>query len=209
MRFHDVDQNGDDWWPLRIGKLTGSAVSKVMANYGKAFGDPAKKLAISKAREMITGKLSLTESFSNEHTERGHIQEPIARALYEERTFCDVLNGGFFEDGDLGCSPDGRIGKDGLIEIKSVLDHVHYSNIKRGGVDPSYKWQVYFNLMLTGRDWIDFVSYCADFPEETQLYIYRIGKNECVEEFRMLNIRICEFFVEVEKAKKIIKGFKV
>lgn len=206
MKFHDVVQNTDEWLDLRVGKLTGSGVSKIMANYGKAFGDPAKKLAITIAREQVTGKRSMAESYSNAHMERGHEQEPFARTLYEDQYFMDVSNGGFFEDNNLGCSPDGLVGTPGLIEIKSVLDHVHYANIKRGGIDPAYKWQIHFNLMVTNRDWIDSVSYCADFPEETQLYVHRINRSDCLEEFGMMANRITEFFNLVEEAKLIIRG---
>lgn len=208
MEWHDVDQNLDEWFDLRVGHLTGSAVKTIMANYGKAFGDPAKKYAVKLAREMVTGKRSVNESFSNEHTERGHQQEPIARALYEDEKFCTVTNGGYFAGDRVGCSPDGLVGDNGMIEIKSVLDHVHYANIKRGGVDPAYKWQVYFNLMLSGRDWIDFVSYCADFPEQTKLYIHRTHRrdDDTLEAFTMLRSRTSEFMKLVDTIKPIIRG---
>ena len=177
-------------------------------NPEKTFTDTAKKLAVTIAREQVTGKRSLAESYSNAHMERGHEQEPFARALYEDQYFVDVSNGGFFDDNNLGCSPDGLVNKDGLIEIKSVIDHVHYANIRRGGIDPTYKWQIFFNLMVTKRDWIDFVSYCADFPEETQLYVHRVNKNDCLDEFGMMAHRITEFFKLVEDAKIIISGGK-
>jgi len=204
--FHDVEQNTDEWLDMRIGKLTGSGVKTIMANYGKAFGDPAKKLAVSIAREQVTGKRSLVDSYSNAHMNRGHEQEPVARSLYEDQTFIDVTNGGFFDADPLGCSPDGLVLDDGLIEIKSVVDHVHYANIKRGGIDPSYKWQVYFNLMVTKRTWIDFISFCEDFPEQTKLYIHRVGRDECDEYFDMMHSRIDEFFVLVNETKEIITG---
>jgi len=206
MQFHDIEQNTDEWLDMRVGKVTGSAVKVLMANYGKAFGEPAKKKAVSIARELITGKRSLADNFSNDHTERGHAQEPIARGLYELQTFNDVTNGGFFDCGALACSPDGLVDSDGVIEIKSVIDHVHYATIKRGGIDPAYKWQVYFNLMTTERDWIDFISYCADFPEETQLYIHRVWRKDSGEFFSMINTRLIEFFNLVEEAKLIIRG---
>lgn len=206
MIFHDVEQNTDEWLDLRVAKLTGSGAKLVMANYGKAFGDPAKKLAITIAREQLTGKRSLVEQYTNPHMERGHEQEPIARALYEEQYFVDVLNGGFFDCGKFGCSPDGRVNHDGVIEIKSVIDNVHYANIKRGGVDPAHKWQIYFNLQKTGREWIDFVSYCADYPEKTRLYVFRVHKDECEEQFKMIDERTTEFFKLVEECKPIIKG---
>jgi len=206
MKWHDIEQNTDEWLDMRVGKLTGSGVKTIMANFGKAFGEPAKKLAVSIAREQVTGKRSLASQYTNAHMERGHEQEPIARALYEDEYFVDVTNGGFFDCENEGCSPDGLVSTDGLIEIKSVIDHVQYSTIKRGGIDPVYKWQVYFNLMKTGRDWIDYVSYCADFPEKTRLYVHRVLRKDCEEQFKSIEERAKEFFEVVEKAKTIIKG---
>lgn len=204
MQFHDVSQNTDEWLDMRIAKLTGSGCPKIMANFGKAFGEPAKKLAVSIAREQVTGKRSMSESFSNQHTERGHKQEPVARGLYESKYFVEVSNGGFFDCGNSGCSPDGLVYDDGLIEIKSVLDYVHYANIKRNNIDPAYKWQIYFNLLKTERKWIDFVSYCADFPERTRLFVFRVNRNECTEYFKQIEKREVEFFKLVDEIKQFI-----
>lgn len=201
--FIDVDQNSDEWMQMRRGRLGGSSIAKVMANYGKAFGEPAKKLAVTMAVQQITGKI-LEQSFSNEHMERGHEQEPIARLLYENETFNDVTNGGFFDEGFIGLSPDGLVGDEGVIEIKSVLAGGHFSTIKRMNIDPAYKWQCYLNLKVTGREWLDYVSYCAEFPEGKQIFIYRIERNSLQYEFNQLDLRIAEFKKEVEKAKKLI-----
>ncbi len=206
MKFHDIEQNTDEWIDLRIGKLTGSSIPKVMANDGKAFGDPAKALAATIAREQITGKRSINNQYSNSHMDRGHKQEPIARKHYEDMFFVDVDNGGFFDCGNTGCSPDGLVLSDGVIEIKSVIDNVQYSNIKRGGLDPAYKWQCIFNLNKTGRDWLDFVTYCADFPEKTRLYVFRIHKVDFGSEFAAMNNRVSEFFSLVERMKIVIRG---
>jgi len=205
MQFLDIKQNTDEWLDLRTGKVTGSSCSKIMANFGKAFGEPAKKAAVQIAVEQLTGKRSNSNNYSNEHMQRGHEQEPIAKALYEDQYFVDVSNGGFFDCGNCGCSPDGLVMDNGLIEIKSVISSVHYANIKRGGVDPAYKWQIYFNLLKTGRDWIDFVSYCSDFPIDKQLYVHRVKKSECSEEFGMINDRENEFFFLVDEIKKTIE----
>ena len=106
----------------------------------------------------------------------------------------------------MGCSPDGLVNNDGLVEIKSVIDHVQYKTIKRGTFDPSYRWQLVFNLKRTEREWIDYVSYCADFPDKTKLYVYRINKDECDDEFMMMRARFDEFFSLVESIKNTIKG---
>jgi len=121
--------------------------------------------------------------------ERGHEQEPIARMLYEDLYFTEVTNGGFFDCGFYGDSPDGLVDNDGVIEIKSVIDTTHYANIKRGSIDPSYKWQVIGHLDCTGREWCDFISYCADFPETSQLIVYRIYRKDVIEEIKMLSER--------------------
>ena len=207
LLWHDIDQTDDSGWlDLRIGKLTGSVAGKVMANAGKAFGPPANQLAVKIAVEQVTGKRSENDSFSNAHTDRGHAQEPIARQLYEAREFVTVSNGGFFEDGNYGLSPDGLVYDHGMIEIKSVISHVHFANIKRGGVDPAYKWQLYFNMFYSGREWIDFVSYCADFPDQTKLYVYRTYIDDIEKEIGMMKQRIDQFFMLVDNTKLIVKG---
>jgi len=204
--WHDIEQNTDEWLDLRAGKITGSSIGKIMANYGKSFGGPAKKLAVSIAREQATGKRSLIEQYSNKHMERGHEQEPIARRIYEDQYFTEVTNGGFFDCGYTGCSPDGLILNEGVIEIKSVVDHIHYANIVRGSFDPTYKWQLAFNLKNSNREWIDFVSFCADFPEKTKLYVHRTYKGEFNDLFEMMNKRIDEFLKLINEAKLIIEG---
>ena len=163
-KWHDVEQNSEEWENLRLGKITSSSFNIIMANYGKAFGEPAKKYALKLALERIKNYKS-EYKYSNAHMERGHEQEPIARMLYEDLYFTEVTNGGFFDCGFYGDSPHGLVGNDGVIEIKSVIDTTHYANIKRGSIDPSYKWQVIGHLDCTGLEWCDFISYCAEFHE--------------------------------------------
>jgi hypothetical protein len=201
--FHDIEQNTDEWLNLRAGKITGSGISKIMAKFGQAFGDPAKKYAVQIAIEQITGSPS-GSGYSNEHMERGHEQEPLARMLYEEEYFCTVSNGGFFDLGDLGCSPDGLVNNDGLLEIKSVIASTHYERIRKQSYDTTYKWQLASNLKMTGRDWIDFISYCQDFPEGKQIFVHRLRKDDFKEEFEMMDERIPQFINIVKEAKERI-----
>ena len=203
--FVDIEQNSDEWLEKRAGKLTGSVAGKIMANYGKAFGNPAHDLAAQIALEQITGKPILS-NYTNSHMDRGHEQEPMARAEYESQYFCEVLNGGFFDNGSTGASVDGIVLPYGIIEIKSHIPSVHFANVKRGGINPTYKWQYYFNLKETGAEWIDTISFCADFPEGKKLYVHRIWAKDSDKEFTQIDIRSGEFFELMEEKKRFING---
>ena len=198
MHWHDVAQNSEAWQALRCGKATASNFGTFMANYGKAFGDPAKKYAVQIALERATGNKAENE-YSNGHMERGHLLEPVARALYEQSYFVDVSNGGFFDCGDHGDSPDGLVSNDGVIEIKSVTPVVHYNTLSRGKHDPAYTWQLVGHLDCTGRDWGDLVSFCPEFPEDKQLIVYRVDRDQMQQELKMLAERRAEFIELVDE----------
>ena len=203
MQWIDVEQNQDEWLALRVGRVGGSTIGKIMANYGKAFGKPAHDAALQIALEQIRG-VSYENGYSNAHTERGHEQEPIARQMYEEMFFCDVTNGGYFIVDDLrGCSPDGLVYDDGMIEIKSVIPSVHYETIKRGSYDPKYKWQLAYNLVCSEREWIDYVEFCADFPEGKRLFVQRLTRAD-IEDHRVMMVNRMFQFLELLKEKKDI-----
>lgn len=192
MIYHDVVQNTDEWQALRLGKATASNFACFMANDGKAFGEPAKRYALQLALEQLTGKKA-EFSFSNEHTERGHDQEPVARMMYEEDYFTTVSNGGFFDCGEYGDSPDGLVGEDGVVEIKSVIAPTHYATMQRSGFDPAYRWQLIGHLDCTGRQWVDFISYCSDFPVGEQLISSRLRREDCDDDIGRLRERRKEF----------------
>ena len=192
MIFHDVEQGSDTWAELRCGKATASNYAAFMANYGKDFGDPAKKYALQLALERINGN-KIENGYTNEHMERGILQEPIARALYEDIYYTQVSNGGFFDCGLYGDSPDGLINDVGVLEIKSVIATTHYATLQRGSFDPAYRWQLVGHLDCTGRDWVDFASYCSEFPPNKQLIVDRINRHEFLKDIAMLNERRAEF----------------
>jgi len=196
MKFYDIDQSKDrdEWLQMRVGKIGGSSVGKIMANFGKSFGDPAQKYAVDIALERITGK-GQESGFMNDHMLRGIEQEPIARALYEQEYFVNVLNGGFFDAGNVGVSLDGLVDQYGAIEIKSVIPSTHCKCVSRNSYDPSYKWQLYLNLKISEREWIDYVSFCSEFPINKRLFVFRIIKNckETEDNFAKIDTRLAEF----------------
>lgn len=203
MIFHDVAQNSEQWDLLRLGKPTSSKLAVIMAHFGKPFGDPARKYAIDIAVEQISG-VKADAGFKNDAMDRGHEDEPIARMLYEQETFSTVTNGGFFDHGTFGCSPDGLVGDDGVIEIKSAIPSIHYERISRKTFDSAYKWQVIGNMKFTGRSWLDFVSYCKTFPEGKRLFVVTLERDAFASEFQMIDDRLGEFQKLIDEAKDTI-----
>jgi hypothetical protein len=196
--FHDVPQNSPEWEALRIGKATASNFACIMAHDGKAFGDPAKSYALRIALERVTGRKA-EYSFKNDDMARGHEQEPVARMLYEEMFFVEVANGGFFDHGTYGDSPDGLICADGILEVKSVVAATHYATLRRKSFDPAYRWQLVGHIDCTERQWVDFGSYCADFPESQQLIVHRLHRAECEAELIRLRQRRADFLGMVDE----------
>lgn len=192
MIWLDVEQNSPEWKVLRLGKAGSSSAAKFMANLGKSLGDPAQRYALQLALERIN-KREAEHGFRNDDMDRGHEQEPLGRAAYEQLFFVDVTNGGYFDCGEYGDSPDGLVGTDGVVEIKSVIAPTHEATIRRGKSDPAYKWQIVTHLDCTGRDWVDFVSYCSDYPEWNQLVVYRTYRDEVEQELKQLAERRAEF----------------
>jgi hypothetical protein len=93
---------------------------------------------------------------------RGHTEEILARDLYA-RHYSPVTECGFITNDSLGFlvgySPDGLVGEDGLIEIKSAKAKIQVERITNGGMPNEHYAQVQTGLWVTGRKWCDFISY--------------------------------------------------
>lgn len=205
-----IEQGSPEWFGLRRGLATGSHFAEVMAEgKGKTEAVTRRNYRMKLALEIVTGKvLSNVYGFSsNKHTERGKELEPIARMLYESATGEIVEEIDFVKHKYLqaGVSPDGLVGDEGLTEFKCPIPAVHwdYMNLPAGMPPAEYKWQVYGEMLCTGRRWNDFVSYCEDMPEELQLHINRIHWDDKI--IGELEAGIMKFTAEVNVTVKEIR----
>jgi hypothetical protein len=107
-----------------------------------------------------------TVQFETEWMKRGTELEPEARLYYEMQTDEAVEEVGFIctDDGLRGCSPDGLVGEYGGLEIKVPAPHTHMEYLIKGRVPNDYIPQVQGCLMLTDREWWDFLSYSPGLP---------------------------------------------
>ena len=175
----DIEQGTDEWHALRRGKITASAAGRLITATGKpASNDTSRAQLLQLLAERITGESEA--SFYGDDMARGHLLEPLARDLYAKH-YSPVVECGFvtrsFDSGlVLGYSPDGLVGDDGLIEIKSPLQKNHLKALLADEVPAEYLPQVQLGLAVAGRDWCDFISYAPGLP----LFVHRCQRNEVV-----------------------------
>ena len=172
----DIEQGSDDWHALRRGKITASAVSRLVTSTCKpANNDTSRAQLLQLLAERITGESDA--SFYNDDMARGHLLEPLARGIYA-KIYSPVVECGFitadFGGVELGYSPDGLVGADGLIEIKSPRPKNHLKAMLADEVPDEYVPQVQTGLAVTGRAWCDFITYAPGLP----LFIHRVKRDE-------------------------------
>lgn len=194
-----MKQGTDEWLAVRCGKFTASDFHIFFGN-----SETKKTKLLKKAAERITGEKE-DDGYSNKNMERGIELEADAREEYEAYNFVVVDEVGFVElDKNIGCSPDGLVGEDGLIEIKSPLASTYLKHFDKGKkvIQPIYNTQMQFNMYVCNRKWCDYVCYHPDFKNKP-LFVQRIKRDE---EY-ILKIKNClnECNLEIER---IIKNFK-
>lgn len=172
MIAHDMPQGSPEWEQIKLGKVGGSRATDIL-NKGKG----RERYLVELACERINGT---AKQFSARSTEHGKMTEDQARAVYQIETGNRIEPVGFVELSEYaGCSPDGFVGDDGMIEIKCPIDlskHIH--TVIYGMDDKEHKPQVQFNLMVSGRQWCDFISYSNDAPDAKKIAIWRQNRDE-------------------------------
>lgn len=182
MNIQDIEQGSDAWKLLRCGLITGSKIAEVMSK-GKN-GAESTGYANYRAQlvaERLTG--CVTETFKNAYMERGNEDEGAARDCYSFVTGNEVEQVAFVKHPTIefaGCSPDGCIGADGLVEIKRKIPALHIGYILKNTVPAEYYKQMMFQMACTGRQWVDFASYCPELPEDLQLFVIRLHRVDAV-----------------------------
>jgi hypothetical protein len=171
--YPDVEQGSEEWLQLRLGVVTASAVGHLItpATIRAASNDKSRALIAQLAAERITGRSEPV--YVNDDMMRGTLHEPIARDLYAELNGVPVEQVGFmireFSGGvRIGASPDGLIGDCGGLEVKCPRPKAHVQTILADEVPPWYMAQVQACLLVSGRDWWDYVSFSSGLPLYTK-----------------------------------------
>jgi predicted phage-related endonuclease len=174
---HSAPQGSPEWLAARRGLITGSRARD--ARERKRDGSlsaAALGYAQDLARERCGGLLMPV--FQTAHMRLGSEQEPAAREAYEIETGNLVTQCGLITDADMryGVSPDGLVGEDGMIEIKTMCSSATLFKAVVAADHSEYIDQIEMELWLTGRRWCDLVLWAPDLPR--QLWIRRIWRDE-------------------------------
>jgi putative phage-type endonuclease len=200
-----MDQGTEEWFTIRIGKVTASRVADVIAKTKTGYSASRDNYMAQLVCERLTGQKG--ESFTNAAMQHGTETEPLARAAYEALKDVLVDEVGFVTHPTIemaGASPDGMVGEDGLIEIKCPNTATHIDTLLSQTVPGKYNTQMQFQMACTGRQWCDFVSFDNRLPEELQLFVTRVSRDEVF--IRLIEAEIVQFLAELDdKINKLMK----
>lgn len=174
----EMAQRSPEWYAARCGMVTASAVGQLLTPTGRfANNDKSRGLTAQLVAELITGEVEETPITPD--MQRGIDHEPIALYYYAEHRSIKVEPCGFMvrtftndagAEFRMGYSPDGLVGTEGLVEAKCPRAKSHVQTILADKVPDQYVPQLQAGLFVSGREWIDFVSFRAGLP----LFIKRV-----------------------------------
>lgn len=205
----DIAQGSEEWLAARSGLVTASVVGKLLTPTLKvADNDTSRGLLATLVGERITGNVD--DVYISSDMWRGVEEEPFARDAYSEH-HAPVTEVGFMlaeiDGHKVGYSPDGLVGEDGLIEVKSRQQKKHIQTILADAVPAENMAQLQCGLLVSGRAWIDYVSFCGGMP----LWVKRVTPDPDWQS--AIRAAVEKFEADAEKAiaayRKAVKGLPV
>jgi predicted phage-related endonuclease len=196
-------QGSQEWISARLGKATASRVDDATARTKTGWGASRDNYAAELVIERLTGLPA--DTWVSDAMRNGMEREPEARSNYEFYRGVEVEQIGFIDHPRIamsGASPDGLLGKEGLLEIKCPTTATHIKTLLGEPIAGKYLKQMAWQMAVTGRQWCDWVSYCPLLPEEMRLYIQRVPRNDKL--VAELERDVQDFLAEVDAKTKAL-----
>ena len=169
--IRDIEQGTRAWHELRLGIPTASCFDKIITPKTLKLSSQREGYMAQLAADWAIGEPEEEPPWMSDAMERGKALEPEARRYYEFTTDCTVEQVSFIYKDDarmVGCSPDGLVGDDGLTELKCPMRRQHlvwFFALTIGKERPKdYIIQRQAQLWVSGRKWVDFMSYYPGLP---------------------------------------------
>lgn len=221
IEFLNVTDQEAEWRKERLGKVTGSQLGKLVVKDKK---NDSYKLSVGKVASDLLYKIAwerflITESegmnrlnVSSQSMQHGNDYELSAIEKFIEVTGIDVekTDYKFINKGDFfGGTPDGFIGKDGLIEVKAPWNGGnHLKTLLTGQIyNDDHFYQIQGYLYLTDREYCWYVTYDPDLPEGLNISYNKIKRDEGVIQAIENIVNECKEVIQdlITKAKQKIK----
>jgi putative phage-type endonuclease len=172
-----MQQGSAEWLQSRLGKVTASRVSDVVAKTKSGYSASRANYLAQLVCERLTGQPQ--DSFQSAAMEWGTEHEPEARMAYEFLRDATVTQAGFIEHPKMaaGASPDGLVGEDGMVEIKCPNTATHIQTLLTEKVPAKYVKQMQWQMYIAEREWCDFASYDPRVPEAMRLWVKRVHRD--------------------------------
>lgn len=196
----DIEQGSEAWLKLRLGLVSASRFKDIMTNprsKTEQFSATAKSYMLELIAEILTGE---QKEVSGKALEWGSTNEINAQNEYAFEKGVKVEEVGICltDDRLIGASPDGFVGDDGMIEIKSPYNSAnHIATVISGEMPKEHMAQIQGNLMVNGRCWCDFISYDPRINNAGRLFVSRVYRDD--EYIDALKSKIDIFISEMKR----------
>ena len=200
-----IEQRTTEWDLVRLGKVTASRINDVVATIKSGESASRRNYRTELVVERLTGRK--TESFTSPAMQWGIDNEPLARGAWETKHDKWVDQVGFVDHPTIpmtGCSPDGLVDDDGLIEIKCLTTANHINALLTNTPPSEYINQCYWQMACTGRKWNRLVLFDPRLPENLQLCEFLFTWDDKV--IADLESKVIEFLNEVDATVNKLKG---
>ena len=173
LTIHEtLEQGSPEWIQARCGLISASIMNDILTpTLQIARNDKTRAATYELACQRVTQYVE--PQFWTEAMLRGVADESTAADLYGEHIAPVTEIGGMVREFDFGriwYSPDRLVGDDGLIEIKSRRAGLHFKTVAEGDVPKEHILQLQAGLLVSGRQWVDYISICKGQP----LFIKRV-----------------------------------
>lgn len=200
----DFVQGTDEWKRQRCGIATASRMVDITAKTKSGYGASRANYMAEKLIERLTG--APQDTYINAAMQWGTDNEPYARDAYRFYTGETVVETGFKLHPTIknaGASPDGLVGKQGMLEIKCPNTATHIEYLLKEEIPLKYKLQMTFQMMCFEREWCDFVSFDPRLPEDMRFWTQTYALDPNMVDF--LTTEVTAFNEELDEIERALR----
>jgi putative phage-type endonuclease len=193
-----LEQNSPEWLEFKIGMVSASRIADITAKLRNGTAGASRATYMG---ELIAERLTgvATDSYKSAPMQWGNDVEPMARSTYQFRTLSLVRRVGCILHPTIEnalCSPDGLVGRDGVVEFKCPNTSTHVDFILGAPIPDRYVQQMQWQLACTGRGYVDYVSFDPRLPEHLRYWSKRVERDD--KRIGQLEAEVVDFLRDLE-----------